>query len=151
MAYSNLNFDRSERVDYDKFDYPVYIRKGRMSAYPNFSAESHWHDDLEFIAVLSGVMQYNVNGENVTLCEGGGDFRQYAATAFRIFRNEKRVRFSLRVVAPDVALFFSRDRAEIRNPRFVQRTYSLLSFEKNLRVGRANPVFDRRSVRGTRG
>lgn len=69
-----LNIDRSERVLYDRADYPVYVRKGRLSSYPNYSAESHWHDDVEFILILSGSMSYNINGEIVTLCEGEGIF-----------------------------------------------------------------------------
>lgn len=70
----NLNLDRSERVFYNKADYPAYIKKGILSAFPNFSAESHWHDDVEFILVLSGEMLYNINGEVVLLQEGEGIF-----------------------------------------------------------------------------
>lgn len=43
-----------------------------LSSYPNYSAPSHWHDDIELIAVLSGEMQYNVNGEILLLSEGEG-------------------------------------------------------------------------------
>lgn len=74
MAYPDINLDRSERVVYDRSDYPVYIRKGRLSVYPTYSAESHWHDDVEFILVLSGSMQYNVNGERIGLEQGDGIF-----------------------------------------------------------------------------
>lgn len=74
MIYSNINKDRSERVAYDKSDFPVYIRKGILSAYPNYSAESHWHDDVEFIFILYGSMQYNINGEVTTLNQGEGIF-----------------------------------------------------------------------------
>lgn len=38
---SKIDINRAERVIYDKFDFPVYIRKGLLSNYPNFSAESH--------------------------------------------------------------------------------------------------------------
>lgn len=69
-----LNIDRSERVLYDMPDYPAYIRKGHLSAYPNYTAESHWHDDVEFILILSGHMLYNINGEVVMLREGEGIF-----------------------------------------------------------------------------
>lgn len=72
--YPNLNFDRSEKVVYDYSDFPVYIRKGFLSSYPDFRAESHWHDDVEFIHILSGQMQYNINGEIVNLEEGEGIF-----------------------------------------------------------------------------
>lgn len=74
MIFPNLNSDHSERVAYDKVDFPVYIRKGILSAYPDYRAESHWHDDLEFIMILSGQMKYNVNGEIITLNKDEGIF-----------------------------------------------------------------------------
>lgn len=74
MPYSNIKSDRSERVFYDKADYPAYIRKGVLSAYPNYAAESHWHDDIELILILSGQMQYNINGNVVCLKPGEGIF-----------------------------------------------------------------------------
>lgn len=74
MAYPKLNIDRSEKVVYDKSDYPVYIRKAFLSVFPNYRAESHWHDDLEFILILDGNMRYNVNGEVVVLEKGEGIF-----------------------------------------------------------------------------
>lgn len=69
-----LRFDKSEYVSYNKSDFPVYIRPGTLSQYPNYTAESHWHDDIEFIVILSGSMGYNVNGETLTLREGEGIF-----------------------------------------------------------------------------
>lgn len=70
----DIKTDRSERVRYNTAGLPVYFRKGILSAYPNYTAESHWHDDFEFIVVLSGKMQYNVNGVIVTLDTGNGIF-----------------------------------------------------------------------------
>lgn len=75
-----LRSDKSEHVFYNKSDFPVYIHPGILSHYPNYSAESHWHDDIEFIVILSGSMDYNVNGEILTLHEGEGifvNFRQF--------------------------------------------------------------------------
>lgn len=69
-----LNGDRSEKVHYNYPDYPIYISRGLLSYYPNYSAPVHWHDDVEFTAVLSGEMQYNVNGEVVVLKENEGIF-----------------------------------------------------------------------------
>lgn len=74
MLYPNINEDRSERVAYDNEEYPAYIRKGILSAFPNYTAQSHWHDDIELILVLSGRMQYNINGEIITLQENEGLF-----------------------------------------------------------------------------
>lgn len=67
MVLMELKDDRSEKIRYDYSDYPIYIRHGNLSEYPNYAAPIHWHDDIEFIAVLSGEMQYNVNGEIMTL------------------------------------------------------------------------------------
>lgn len=72
MAVVEKRADGSERVKYDYDGYMAYIRRGLLSNYPNFAADSHWHDDLEFIYVLSGSMDYNVNGEISHLEAGQG-------------------------------------------------------------------------------
>ena len=64
--------DYSETVDYNRKEYPFYIRRGILSTYPNYSAVSHWHEDLEFIIILSGRMSYNVNGATVELSPDDG-------------------------------------------------------------------------------
>ncbi len=69
-----LRDDRSEAVPYDFSDFPVYIRRGWLSQHPNYSAVSHWHDDIELIAVLSGDMSYYVGGTVIYLKEGDGVF-----------------------------------------------------------------------------
>ena len=69
---SNFNLDASETVAYNNPLFPVYIRYGFLSSYPNYSAVSHWHKDLEFIRIKKGRMTYNVNGELVELSEGDG-------------------------------------------------------------------------------
>lgn len=66
--------DKSENVYYNTPDFPVYVRQRFLSSYPNFSAISHWHDDIEFILVKSGHMEYNINGTRVMLKEGEGIF-----------------------------------------------------------------------------
>lgn len=67
MILMELKDDRSENVRYDYSDYPIHIRRGVLSAYPNYAAPPHWHDDIEFIAVISGQLEYNVNGEIITI------------------------------------------------------------------------------------
>ena len=69
---SILRKDRLEEVNYNFPGVPLYIRKGTLSGYPGYSFTSHWHEDLEFIAIFSGEMQYNVNGEIFTLRSGEG-------------------------------------------------------------------------------
>ena len=74
MLTVDLKDDRSEIVHYDFEDYPIYIRKALLSSYNNFEAPLHWHDDIEFIAVLQGEMNYNINGEIITLMQNEGVF-----------------------------------------------------------------------------
>ncbi len=73
-ALIELKDDRSEKVQYDSISYPIYIRRGILSRYPDYAAPSHWHDDIELIAVLDGQMDYNVNGEIIALHKGEGIF-----------------------------------------------------------------------------
>ncbi len=69
-----LNSDLSENVAYNNPAFPVYIKNGRLSSYPNFSAVSHWHDDIEFILIREGMMTYDVNGNTIPLHQGEGIF-----------------------------------------------------------------------------
>lgn len=67
-----LNDNKSEKVKYSYSNYPFSISKCLLSHYPNFMAPNHWHDDIELIAVTSGKMKYNVNGEILLVQEGEG-------------------------------------------------------------------------------
>lgn len=69
---STFNLDSSETVAYNNPLFPAYVRYGTLSAYPDYSAVSHWHKDLEFILIKKGNMTYNVNGELIELSEGNG-------------------------------------------------------------------------------
>lgn len=69
---SAFNMDSSETVAYNNPLFPAYVRRGFLSAYPDYSAVSHWHIDMEFIMIKKGSMVYNVNGELVSLTEGSG-------------------------------------------------------------------------------
>ncbi|WP_073112722.1 helix-turn-helix transcriptional regulator [Hespellia stercorisuis] len=70
----DIKKDQSEKIAYNIPEFPVYIRRGMLSAYPDFHAISHWHDDIELILVQSGHMEYRVNGETVRLEAGQGIF-----------------------------------------------------------------------------
>ncbi len=72
MVQVDVRSNGSEIVKYDYDGYFAYVRRGLLSKYPNFTADSHWHDDIEFISVLSGSMDYNVNGEILHLKAGQG-------------------------------------------------------------------------------
>lgn len=64
--------DTSEIVHYDEMGIPLYVRIGELSFYPGKKALCHWHEDMEFIRILKGEMNYYVNGHNVLLKENDG-------------------------------------------------------------------------------
>lgn len=53
MIYIDLKDDLSEKMVYDYPDCPAYTIHEMLSHYPNYSAISHWHDDIEFLMILS--------------------------------------------------------------------------------------------------
>lgn len=66
--------DQSEHFLYNTPGFPVYLGRGKISDYPNYTALCHWHDDVEFSVVEKGSMDYNTNGETVRIFEGEGIF-----------------------------------------------------------------------------
>lgn len=72
MYTIDLRADKSENIPYNFRTYPIYVREALLSSYLNYEAAPHWHDDLEFLLVLSGEMSYNVNGEVLVLHAGEG-------------------------------------------------------------------------------
>lgn len=74
MIHLELKDNRSEKIVYDYSDCPAYTLHELLSHYPNYSAVSHWHDDIEFLTIQSGQMQYSVNREILTLEQGQGIF-----------------------------------------------------------------------------
>ncbi len=76
MTYQQLDLthDRAERIRYDWPDLPVYARKSSLSVFRNMAASSHWHSDVEFMVLLDGHMEYDINGETVHIGEGEGLF-----------------------------------------------------------------------------
>lgn len=74
-----VSSDLSERIDYNIPDLPIYARRDALSSFPDYRCPCHWHRDLEFIHVISGQMQYFVNGAIVTLEAGTTDWSSIRA------------------------------------------------------------------------
>lgn len=67
MVDINVMQDASEIIRYDQMGIPLYIRRGKLSDYPDWRALCHWHEDVEFIRILKGQMNYHINGKRVLL------------------------------------------------------------------------------------
>lgn len=66
--------DQSEQFLYNCAKFPAFFGHGHTSVFPNHTALAHWHDDIESSIMLSGRMNYNVNGEIFRLNKGDGIF-----------------------------------------------------------------------------
>ena len=62
--------DSSEVIPYDTIGIPIYIRSGWLSMYTNMRSLCHWHEDIEFIRIHNGKMNYWINGKTILLKEG---------------------------------------------------------------------------------
>jgi AraC family transcriptional regulator, melibiose operon regulatory protein len=62
--------DQSEILHYDDPDFPLYLRRNKLSLYPMKRVLCHWHTELEFFLVEKGHPSYFVNGSNLALQEG---------------------------------------------------------------------------------
>ncbi len=69
MVNVDIMQDASEIVHYDNPAVPLYIRVAILSAYPDKKALCHWHEDVEWIYVIEGEMNYQINGKTVLLKE----------------------------------------------------------------------------------
>lgn len=72
MAWLNENL--SENVRYSYPEYSAYIDILSTAVFPGGSQTMHWHDDVEFLLLLSGNDNYTVNGEKIPLSAGEGIF-----------------------------------------------------------------------------
>lgn len=69
MIYMSIMQDDSEIISYDQEGIPLRIQAAKLSDYPEKQALCHWHDDIEFLYILNGKMNYYVNGKRILLDE----------------------------------------------------------------------------------
>lgn len=69
LITTNVMNDFSEVISYGNPHIPIYARRSLLSEYTDRKAICHWHDDVEYIAVLKGSMRYYINGKVLTLKE----------------------------------------------------------------------------------
>lgn len=98
----NVRQDNSEIVNYDYDGYLLYVRKGCLSYFENFAANSHWHDDIELMYITEGELQYNVNGTIVTMNQGDGIFVNSRQFHFGFSEEKKESEFICLLFHPTV-------------------------------------------------
>lgn len=96
-----VSSDLSERIDYNIPDLPIYARRDALSSFPDYRCPCHWHRDLEFIHVISGQMQYFVNGAIVTLEAGNGLVVNSSRLHYGFSPQQRQCWFTCVVVDPE--------------------------------------------------
>lgn len=92
--------DHSELFTYNTPGFPAYIGQGDVADFPGFSALAHWHDDLEFALMLSGGMEYSVNGRTLRVREGEGIFINTRQVHFNFSREGRSGRYLCALLHP---------------------------------------------------
>lgn len=60
-----------ENVPYNHPKFPIFIKKENILSTP-FTSHINWHNDIEFVKILSGRISYCIDGEVIELSEGDG-------------------------------------------------------------------------------
>ncbi len=132
MSYIDIRSDGSEKVSYDYDGFFAYIRKGKLSSYAQFAADSHWHDDLEFISVLSGEMDYNVNGEILHLTPGQGIFVNARQLHYGFSATQKECEFLCVLLHPMLLCTSQQIESDFVFPILSQSTLPYLFLEEKI-------------------
>lgn len=104
----NLNYcvqfnpDESETVAYNNPLFPLYVRYGKLSLYPEYTCTSHWHSDLELILIRKGSMTYNINGKLVELTQKSGVMVNSKQLHYGFSKNRQECEFICVLISPEL-------------------------------------------------
>lgn len=74
ISQIQLKENLEEKILHMTPDFPYVYCHVEMDTYPGGYIPWHWHDELEFIYVLRGTVEYHVKATIITLSEGEGCF-----------------------------------------------------------------------------
>ncbi len=93
--------DLSEKINYNLHNFPIYSHIDELSRY-DYIALCHWHPDLEFIKIDSGIMDYYVNGKIIRLTAGKGIFVNSKRLHYGFSKERYDCTFRAVVIHPDL-------------------------------------------------
>lgn len=120
--------DLSERLNYNRSDFPLYARKDRLSRY-EYKAVCHWHPDLEFIYVLDGSMDYFVNGKIVRISTNDGIFVNSRRLHYGFSNNKLDCTFVAVIINPKLLLDSSQMMNAYLSAKFGLETEDFVSLD----------------------
>lgn len=66
--------DGSAQISYDNPRIPICVQRGDLVSFPELSAPSHWHEDVELLLSLEGELSCHVDQQYIDLQEGDALF-----------------------------------------------------------------------------
>ena len=67
-----MNNDRSQVIEYNNPLFECFAIKSYYTPNQAYHITEHWHEDLEYIYIIDGELEYNVNGKSIVLHAGEG-------------------------------------------------------------------------------
>lgn len=67
MIQTEVMQDASEIIHYNDPEIPVYVKSACLSDFPFMHIICHWHEDMEFLYIIKGELDYEVNGKKILL------------------------------------------------------------------------------------
>lgn len=64
--------DKSQKLNYQNPMFQCIAAVSNYSENVDYRIPEHWHEDFEYLVVLDGKLNYNVNGQSITLNKGEG-------------------------------------------------------------------------------
>lgn len=94
--------DKSEDIDYNFSGFPLYINSGKIEDFTNYAASNHWHYDLEYLYVVSGTLEYFVNGTVISLNSGQCIFVNSRRMHYGYSQNHCHCKFIVIAIHPNL-------------------------------------------------
>lgn len=105
--------DKSQVVEYNNPLFECFAVKSYYAANKTYHVTEHWHEDLEFLYVIDGELNYNVNGKSIMLRTGEG-----------ICVNSKRIHSNHSVPGKACAFYCSIIHPSLLcNSKYIEQTY----------------------------
>lgn len=108
-----IRSDRSQIVEYNNPLFECFAQKSYYAADKTYHVTEHWHEDLEYLYIIEGELEYNVNGKCIILQAGEG-----------IFVNSKRIHSNHSIQGKPCAFYCSIIHPSILcGSKYVEQTY----------------------------
>ena len=123
--------DSSEIINYNTSDLPIKIIHPMLSDYPGKRVVCHWHDDIEMIYIVSGEMNYEINGKTVRLPEHSALFVNARQLHYGFSADDAECDFICVLFHPSVLRISDRFFHKMAEPIISNEGIEYILFEEN--------------------